>query len=179
MTQTHVESKLEFQFKTGLEVVKFDESSFFTQHFNKLIGSKGVDFLVDDPEGNVLYFIEVKNFTGHETENKKRLKVNTEFSLALEVSQKVRDSISCLVGAYKMGNDTAIIPFFHRLRQHNVQVKVILFLEGAFHEEIKMFRAMSDEMKVRLNWLTTKVLIENVRFAKESIYSISKAPYSS
>ena len=70
-------------------------------------------------------------------------KVNTEFSLALEVSQKVRGSISCLVGAYKMGHDTVITPFFHRLRQHNVQVKVILFLEGAFHGEIQMFCAMS------------------------------------
>ncbi|AIQ11081.1 nuclease-related domain-containing protein [Paenibacillus durus] len=62
------ESNLRFQFKEGLLPIKFDETSFYTNRFNTLQGSKGVDFIVFDNE--TLYFIEVKNFSGYEIENK-------------------------------------------------------------------------------------------------------------
>ena len=165
------ESNLRFQFKEGLLPIKFDESNFYTKRFNTLQGSKGVDFIVFDEE--TLYFIEVKNFSGHEIENKKRLNANTEDSLALEVSRKVRDSIACLVGAFKNSNDQ-LTPYFNRLKTKSVDIKVILFLEGRFHNETLVFRTITDEMKNRMNWLTTKVIVENIRLAKDHIYSINK-----
>ncbi|MGW8958475.1 hypothetical protein [Paenibacillus sp. NPDC055715] len=39
------ESNLRFQFKEGLLPIKFDETNFYTNRFNTLTGSKGVDFI--------------------------------------------------------------------------------------------------------------------------------------
>ncbi|MGN7763170.1 MULTISPECIES: DUF6661 family protein [Paenibacillus] len=165
------ESNLSFQFKEGLFPVKFDETNFYVNHFITLQGSKGVDFIVFDDK--TVYFIEVKNFSGYEIENKNRLIANSEQSLALEVSRKVRDSIACLVGAYKNSNEV-LSPYFNRLKSRTVDIKVILFLEGKFHNETAVFRAITDEMKNRMKWLTTKVIVENIRLTKGHIYSINR-----
>ncbi|MGG1643215.1 DUF6661 family protein [Paenibacillus sp. NRS-1782] len=165
------ESNLCFQFKKGLLPIKFDETNFYTNRFNTLKGSKGVDFIVLNDE--TIYLIEVKNFKGHEIENKERLIANTEKSLALEVSHKVRDTISCLAGAYKSGNEI-LTPYFTHFTKRSVEVKVILFLEGKFVNQPLVFRAMADGMKNRLKWLTTKVFVENVQLSKGRIYTISR-----
>ena len=61
------ESDLKFNFKPQVCAVKFDDSEFYRKEFNKLSSAKGVDILADSRE--VFQFIEVKNCSGHETEN--------------------------------------------------------------------------------------------------------------
>ena len=45
-----------------------------------------------------LYLIEVKDFRHHRIETRDRL---LKGELAAEVAQKVRDSLSCIIGAYR------------------------------------------------------------------------------
>lgn len=137
MTMSDVEeSRLLFQFAEGVQFLKLDETPFFTNRFSVLQGSKGVDFIA--VQDNALYFIEVKNFSQHEIENKKRLIITSDDNVALEVSYKVRDSIACLVGAFKNDNDI-LKPFYTKLRSPNVTVRVILFLEGQIENQPAVF----------------------------------------
>lgn len=83
------ESDIEFQFNQNVRVIKFDDCSYYRNHFQRLQGSKAIDFFVYDESSRTIYFIEVKNFWGVEKLHKNRLKVSTNHSLGLEVAQKV------------------------------------------------------------------------------------------
>lgn len=63
-TNTNVieESGLKFTFPEESTVVKFDDTKFYRDYFNKFPGAKGVDFISADK--NKIAFIEVKNCTG-------------------------------------------------------------------------------------------------------------------
>lgn len=107
------ESGLIFSFDTDTKAVKFDDTRFYREDFNKLNGGKGVDILASSPHRNLIQFIEIKNCSGKESENKWRLGVNNSTrsnvpngvdeydrdSLDIEVSRKVAMTISCLYGA--------------------------------------------------------------------------------
>ena len=100
------ESGLKFQFPKNDTVIKFDDTKFYRDYFNKLPEAKGVDFISVDK--NKIAFIEVKNCTGDEgncrwriaPNNQKRNTTHTSVnvegrdSLDIEVAQKSNDS-SC------------------------------------------------------------------------------------
>jgi hypothetical protein len=173
------ESHLNFEFDETSVVLKFDETNFYQKHFMRLQTSKGVDFLV--LQQNTIYLVEVKNFRGYETDpaTKARLKTNSDESLALEVSQKVRDSIACLRGA--LANDKEVFASFYPMFvNRSTEFKVILFLEGRFNNEQVMFREITDSMKSMLGWLTKKVIVENVNKVarnSHSIYTVTHQAY--
>lgn len=68
------ESNLALKFSDDCQVVKFDDTDFYRSRFNKLPGAKGVDIISNSAE--VIQFIEIKNCTGHESENIWRTSVN-------------------------------------------------------------------------------------------------------
>ena len=65
------ESGMQFEFPDGGTTVKFDDDPFYRNKFNKFPVSKGVDFISDSK--NTIAFIEVKNCTGHEGDNRWRI----------------------------------------------------------------------------------------------------------
>lgn len=67
-----------------------------------------------------------------------------------------------------------LTPYFSYLASRKVNVKVILFLEGKFTNEPVVFRVMADEMKKRLRWRITKVLIDNLVRPKENVYNVQR-----
>lgn len=87
------ESNLTFSFADGTTVIKFDNTDFYRKVFNKLPGSKGVDIIADS--NDMLQLIEIKNCTGHESENRWRISIdNSKLSSApntLEIAD--RDSL--------------------------------------------------------------------------------------
>lgn len=168
-----VESDIEFQFKESIYVIKFDETSFFINNFQRLQGSKGIDFFAYDKEKKTVYFIEVKNFMGAELENKHRLKVRTKDSLGLEVSHKVRDTLSCCVGAKRYKGEEEIAPFVDWIMNGKITLKVILFLEGTFKQHTQTLANIRDEIKSNLKWLTTKVSVESSKTTKDIVYQVS------
>ena len=65
------ESRLMFQFAENDTVIKFDDTKFYRDYFNKLPGAKGVDFI--SVAKDKIAFIEVKNCTGDEGNNRWRI----------------------------------------------------------------------------------------------------------
>lgn len=63
------ESGLKFGFPEKSAVIKFDDTVFYREYFNKFPGSKGVDFISADKDK--IAFIEAKNCTGDESNDPK------------------------------------------------------------------------------------------------------------
>ena len=86
------ESNLTFSFADGTTVIKFDNTDFYRKVFNKLPGSKGVDIIADS--NDMLQLIEIKNCTGHESENRWRISIdNSKLSSAPNTHSKSRTGI--------------------------------------------------------------------------------------
>lgn len=173
------ESNIDFEFPDEYKVIKFDDSNFYRHAFNRLPGGKGVDFLIETTES--LIFLEVKNCTGHEPENRKRTQIvkdgraeDGEISFDAktfdaEVSAKVALSLACLVGAYTKGknSETAqkLEPYFKFLTSESVRTQkkdviVILVLEGNFEAESRSKKMqmgrIQDSIRSKLDWVAVK-----------------------
>jgi len=198
------ESGLIFSFDTDTKAVKFDDTRFYREDFNKLNGGKGVDILASSPQRNLVQFIEIKNCTGKESENKWRLGVNNSSrsnvpngvdeydrdSLDIEVSRKVAMTISCMYGAWtckdtiKRAEDlteywkdfcSADIP---RLKR---KISVSLFLEGDFGSRTRtkkmVMQKIQDSLNQKLKWLNCKAVVVDSNTYNRSYYSvINKGP---
>lgn len=168
------ESRLLFQFKEHVEVISFDDTYFYNYRYKQLRRSKAVDFIAYDTHKKTLYFIEVKNFYGYEKDFKKRMRIDHDQSLSLEIPLKVRDTVAGLAGAAKVDVDNEMSQFFSLFANKDVTIKVILFLEGRFSHKTKLFRALIGRMKNNMKWLTTKVMVENVQSSRSTIYDVKK-----
>lgn len=147
------ESRLKFRFAENDTVIKFDDTKFYRDYFNKLPEAKGVDFI--SVAKDKIAFIEVKNCTGDEgnnrwriaPDNRKRNTTNTSVdvegrdSLDIEIAQKTAMTVAALVGAKSFGNTKEClnelkeyIQFLSGDSFSNDSKKkyVILFLEGDF-----------------------------------------------
>lgn len=173
------ESHIDFEFPDECKVIKFDDSNFYRQAFVRLPGGKGVDFLVDCDERFI--FLEVKNCTGHEAENRKRTKIcangragesGVSFdadTFDVEVSAKIAMSLACLVGAYTKeqtsSNAQELKTYCESLISKEVRTKkkeivVILVLEGDFSSAVRTkkmeMQRIQESIRNKLNWLATK-----------------------
>ena len=111
-TNVKEESGLKFEFSSESTVVKFDDTSFYRDYFNKFPGSKGVDFISVDK--NTIVFIEVKNCVGDEgncrwriwPDNQKRetthTTVHTEGNGAVSEESLVLGVVSVFSGSVRL-----------------------------------------------------------------------------
>lgn len=87
------EGRVSWMFGDGWTATKYDDWSFYRNQVTGLAGgSKAVDVLALDPDIEVLWMVEAKDFT---TEPRDRSKPE----LWLEVAQKVRDTLAGIVAA--------------------------------------------------------------------------------
>jgi hypothetical protein len=99
MTRSITEGNLTFTFPDNWRISKFDDSSFYRNQFQNVCGgAKAVDLLVVNP-CTCLWKIEVKDYRQH-----RRTKT---IALAVEIAEKVRDSLAALVAARVNANDAA------------------------------------------------------------------------
>lgn len=160
------EGELKFQFDEGYKVIKFDDSKFYREKYNKLPGSKGVDFIAYKDDDFIM--IEVKDCLHHETENKSRTSTGkeNEETFDIEVSKKVASTFSCIVGAntyYKGTSENAeeIASLFSAIKatKINKTIRVCLVLEGNFEKTVttrkpRMIRnRIKEKMSTYLNWI--------------------------
>jgi len=119
------EQHLQFQFPSDWQVCKYDEQNhFYHNQIRRCQGTKAVDILAWS--GTEFFMIEAKDFRGDRIDNKVRI---LKGELISEVTQKVRDSIAGLYGAYRCFNEE-LQPFYHPLFYGKHQpVKVVLLLE--------------------------------------------------
>jgi len=193
------EGNLAFEFGERWSVFKLDEHRDYRGRIGKLTETKAVDFIgiLDD---NTLYFIEVKDFRNHRIANKDRLLkgkmpdcqliegkcqlIKGELPLPIELAQKVRDSVACIIGAYQSSSNPAHwTPYAKLLCQKEKQIKVILWLERDLPSHpslIKKTRAFlkANVFKQQLRWLTSHVRVENMEEQRLPDVKVSQLPSS-
>lgn len=125
MPRTIDEENLRFRFDDRWVVIKYDDHRDYVERIKHLPETKAVDFvaLVDE---RFFYFIEVKDFRGHRIENRDRVLGD---GLAIEVAQKVRDTIAGIVAAHHCGNIEVWERFIECLTSSRTPVRVLLWLE--------------------------------------------------
>lgn len=176
------ESGLDFEFAVGTDGIKFDDAAFYRRQFSKISYAKGVDFVVSDRHR--IYFIEVKNCLGHETENRwriapdnakrgtavtaaNRMLVQGRESLDQEVADKITMTLACLAGASTFGELTK-----DRLKTYarenfrslsDKEIFVILHLEGNFESKSRskamIMKGLQDSLRSKLRWLNCRVSV--------------------
>ena len=178
------ESRLKFRFPKNDTVVKFDDTKFYRDYFNKLPEAKGVDFI--SVNKNEIAFIEVKNCTGDEgncrwriaPNNQKRNTTHTSVdvegrdSLDIEVAQKVAMTIAALVGAKSFENAKECVGELREYIQflssdsfsdNSKKKYVILFLEGDFGGKTRtkkmIMQALQNSMNKKLQWINCRVSV--------------------
>lgn len=195
------ESNLIFEFDDETKAVKFDDTNYYRHIFNKMPAAKGVDILANSKD--VIQLIEVKNCTGHETENMWRTSVNNSNikaaprdldvedrdSLDIEMAKKVMATITCLFGAWtkseRTEKATELIEFWKGITEQKIinekkKLLVILFLEGDFAANAPKSRSkkvimkrLQESINTKLSWLNCKVMVVDSDTYKERFFKVS------
>ena len=152
------EGSLLFKFDNKWNVFKFDVHNFYRNKIGRLDKTKAVDILgIYERE---LYFIEIKDFRAHRIENKNRIKNG---DLAIEIAQKVRDSVACIVGAWR--TEEIWKSYAGLLYDRKKKLKVIIWLEtdelpACYYMRQKVRASVSTKVfKKKIAWLTSHVLV--------------------
>lgn len=89
---TIVEGRLAFHFTSEQEATKYDDWAFYRRRFQSCAnGSRAVDFLIREIDGDCLWILEVKDF-------RRDRRTNTE-EIWAEIAGKVRDSLAGILAA--------------------------------------------------------------------------------
>ena len=182
MNKEITESGLVFVFSDISDAVKFDDTAFYRNEFNALPEGKGVDIIADSQD--FIQLIEVKNCTGHETENVWRTSINNSKlnsaphdldvenrdSLDIEVAKKIASTLTCIYGAW---SKNAVSPKANELEfiwkglsatklvSHKKRIVVILYLEGNFGTKTRskrmIMKSIQDSIKTKLKWLNCSI----------------------
>jgi len=175
------ESRLKFTFDKNWKVFKLDEN-IDCKLIKKLDGTKDVDFLGILKEN--IYFIEVKNFRNYMLENQDKLK-NFGNSLMIEVAQKVKDSLACIIGGKRNSIKDKLLwnNILNFVNDEQKVINVILWLEldnienqdnnirnlNQNKRNIVNNRSYESRLKEKLNWLTNDVIILNTESYKNNL----------
>ncbi|MGB0388544.1 MAG: hypothetical protein ACPGWR_27305 [Ardenticatenaceae bacterium] len=158
------EGYLAFEFGPRWQVIKLDDHPDYRNRLEKQAGAKAVDFLAvfDKRE---LYLIEVKDFRRDRIATKERL---LRGELAIELAKKVRDSLACIIGAYRTSSrPEEWQPYATLLCNPKRRIKVVLWLEYELppHPPARkkvMFSVRANMFKRRLAWLTPQLFVFNL-----------------
>jgi hypothetical protein len=170
------EGDIEFEFESGWNVVKYDESPEYLHGIARLEGvwktecdgrqytrgTKAVDIL--GLRESELMFLEVKNFRRARIDHRARIRDE----LPLEVGFKVCDTIAGVVGCSRGASNKTLRTFAKKLATKRATVMVILYLEEpptTNDFELKRRKArlgtITNKVKEKCSWLTTAVLVVN------------------
>ena len=183
MSTTLDEGRLRFEFDDAWTVVKYDDTVEYA-HIRDQTEAKGVDFVGLIAAGSsrfVIHLIEVKDFRGHRIENAPRIR---DGKLALEVAQKVRDTVAGLIGACRTSGEAQPWQrFAGALHRRRDEVRVVLWLEldrpptrGAVSQ--RTFRRMKGKtdlsvltasLKKGSRWLTARTLVVDQDIGLEGV----------
>jgi hypothetical protein len=167
--------KIRFEFGDSWTVAeKWDDTRTFLSGIQRLngelhdertgevsrLGTKAVD-IVGVRDGD-LYLIEVKDFRGHAIETNRRQR----HELPLLIGGKVRDTVAGLVGASRLGSDTALATCAKLLLDDRRRVYVIAWIadpalrpEEPIKQRAAWQKERSDQLKQRVSWLTRYVSV--------------------
>jgi hypothetical protein len=164
------EGKLRFEFESQWRVARYDGDetaapahAFYRNQVSRLPETKAVDF-VGILAGEGGYLIEIKDFRGYRIKNKKRL---ASADLAIEVAQKVRDTIAGLVGAVRNETNPSLLTDAGLLLFNKAEtVRIVLWLEddAAMNPKVwaEELNTLTTRIQTYLRWLTSRVLVVSI-----------------
>lgn len=158
MANRFEEQDLIFDFGTDWHVIKYDDHADFNRRIKKFRDSRAVDFIAVYDK-NSIWFIEVKDFRGYPTNNRRRINSG---DLAQEVAIKVRDSVAGAVGARQMSStpDTWKPPM--KCLNIDRSIFVVLWLEEDIMSDPGYAMTLTSKIKEHLRWLTTQVIVSRI-----------------
>jgi hypothetical protein len=123
MPQTFQEGRVEFSFPDTWLVLRPEKASYYKRHFQNFAGGcKEMDFILFDPTANVLWLLEVKDYT---TNPRKKTQCVLE-----EVVEKSRDSLALLYAGAICDNASApSVGDFAKSSWVPSKVRVVLHLD--------------------------------------------------
>ena len=162
------ESRLKFRFAENDTVIKFDDTKFYRDYFNKLPEAKGVDFI--SVAKDKIAFIEVKNCTGDEGNNRWRIvpdnrkrntthtSVNVEGrdSLDIEIAQKTAMTVAALVGAKSFGNTKECL---NELKEYIQFLSGDSFSNDSTRTKKMIMQKLQDSINKKLRWIDCRVSV--------------------
>lgn len=194
------EDKLNFKFdEEQFKAIKFDDTNFYRNYFNKLPEAKGVDILAKSE--NELLFIEIKDCLGYEDESIWRTGIDNKRidqykgkndskrleSFDIEISKKVAMTISCLMGADTKSeicqsaeelDDYVKALKSSKVRNLNMKIIIILFLEGNFGTKTRrksmIMKDIADSINKKLDWLNCKALVVDMDTYREKFFTVER-----
>lgn len=92
-----VVEKFTFDFPTGWTFLKYDDCTYYREHFNDLASSKALDLLALAPQHDELWMIEIRDY--------RRQRRTKPGSLFTEIAHKVRDTLAGLAAARVAANE--------------------------------------------------------------------------
>lgn len=170
------EQKLSFIFPDTWQAIKYDDESFYRNKVNQCQDTKAVDILaLSECE---LFLIEVKDFRNYRIENKQRIKTA---ALAIEVAQKVRDTLIGLHGAYRC-QESRLTPFYNYVftaskpmteARYQRKFTAILFIEEdiipAKYNSLQHFEELRKKMQMQLKFLQVRCHVFNKKTLPEKL----------
>jgi hypothetical protein len=109
-----------FDFPAGWSLLKYDDCTFYREHFNSLAHSKALDLLALSPAPSELWMIEIKDY--------RRARRTKPGNLFTEVARKARDTLAGLAVARMNAND-ALSKGFAAEAMRAGRVRVVFLLE--------------------------------------------------
>jgi len=164
------EGSLRFEFESQWRVARYDGDektapahAFYRNQVSRLPGTKAVD-VVGILAGEGGYIIEVKDFRGYRIQNKKRL---SSGELAIEVAQKVRDTVAGLVGAVRNESNPSLLTEAGLLLVNKAKtIRILLWLEDDAKvnkkEWAEELTTLTTRIQGYLRWLTSRVLVVSI-----------------
>lgn len=115
-----VEGKLTFTFPASWQALKYDETSFYRKHFQRLADSRCVDIVAFENDADTqLWLLEVKDYRVNPRSNPE--------DLLLEVARKVRDTLANLYLAAR--RDEVYCYEFAQSASTKKIIRIVLHLE--------------------------------------------------
>jgi len=155
------EGRQAFCFSEDWYAAKYDNGAGHAR-LQRGVSSKAVDFCAVSADSNRSVLIEVKDFRGHGTENRERIKPETK-ALALEVAQKVRDSLAGVLGQVRVDGG-GWRRLGRALANPDSELLIILWMELDSHARPAItikpcLDAHAKVLKERLAWTGARVLV--------------------
>jgi hypothetical protein len=164
-----IEGKLEFTFDDNWQVIKWDDDPAYRKGIGKLDETKAVD-VIGLHHTNELYLIEIKDFRVDLTSNRDRIGE----PLAVEVGQKVRDTVAGVIAALRRPDSDKWRAFVEALTDGERQIRVVLWMEDVptTNRQVSRGKAkvkaasnagiMLNALKQKLAWLTRRVMVASL-----------------
>ena len=176
------ESGITFRFEDQYsDVLKYDDTAFYREMFQKQPSAKAVDFLAASDDRFIL--LEVKNCSGYgkkETNAPVSRDVMGRESLDIEVAEKVAMTLAALSGVYtrpKPESKAAPCMVFaeslfdkltHEGKRKIIVIAVIDGKFGCFTRSNQMiWKSIRESMEKKLKWLNATVIVTDSKSLRE------------